>query len=626
MTTPSLAQGSPGALDRAPDPAWVVSRPAPTPDGTGGEPRLQVRDAPTDRVILAHEPGCQVIFDGVLYNRTELNDTLASGATPPLNDVELILRAYLRWGDDVLHRVKGIFALIVWDAKTQTLLCARDPLGVYPLFCADAGTDLLFSTSIDALVQQPGVSGAVNRLALADHLAHRWPKPEETYVASVSRVPPGHALRIDRTGRQAYRYWDPVPPGTEIQWVSRDELERFDELLDQAVTRCLGQGRVGIYLSGGLDSVSVAAVAADNSRRQGLPPPLALSLIYPSAATNEEPIQRGVAADLGLPHVTLPFFDAVGGSELLPKTLAVASQRPVPLLNPWNPAYHRLGREAKNRGCSVILTGGGGDEWLSVSPFLAADLIRKMDIQGLYRLWGTMWRSYQASPWRTARTVLWTFGARPVAGTAARWALSNTVPGVLRARQRRRIRQAMPVWLAPDPTLRRELARRADLKRSEGGLGGYYLHEGRVAYDHPLTSIEMEEFFENGRRLGLRFLQPYWDADLVDFLYRMPPELLNQGGRSKGLVRGMLARRFPDRGFEKQKKVQATGFFRSMMLQEGAHAWEIMGGTPALAELGIVDPHLLDATVRAILADPQSSQSFVIWDLLSLEAWARPRL
>jgi hypothetical protein len=124
----------------------------------------------------------------------------------------------------------------------------------------------------------------------------------------------------------------------------------------------------------------------------------------------------------------------------------------------------------------------------------------------------------------------------------------------------------------------------------------------------------------------MRMLQPFWDADLVEFLYRTPPDLLNRGGRSKGLVRGMLARRFPHLGFEQQKKVVSLDFFRTTMLRAGADVWNQMGGAKALAELGVVDAKRLNSTIEAIIAGGQKSQAHHIWDVLNVEAWLRPRL
>jgi asparagine synthetase B (glutamine-hydrolysing) len=145
----------------------------------------------------------------------------------------------------------------------------------------------------------------------------------------------------------------------------------------------------------------------------------------------------------------------------------------------------------------------------------------------------------------------------------------------------------------------------------------------RTALDHPLVAMEHEETFEQGRRLGVGFRQPYWDAELVTFLYRTPPELLNRDGWSKALVRDSVARRFPELGFEGQRKVTAIAFARSLILREGQRMWEILGGAPALEDAGIVDGQLVREHLRAVAKEPYGWGYGVIWDLLALERWLR---
>lgn len=573
--------------------------------------------------LCAERYGRSVIFGGNLYNRWDLQHELGDSVTPvDNNDAEVILAGYLRWGEDVLPRLRGAFALVIWDSVSEVFLCLRDPIGAHPLFYADGRDGLLVSPSVDVLIRHPHVSADLNRAALADYFVDRFPRLEETFFDAVSRVPPGHVLRVTGEARRTYRYWDPAPEGVP-KWLTRDEVERFDELMDQAVNRCLSFGRAGIFLSGGLDSVSVAAVAVDQCRAEGSPNPLALSLVFPDPEANEEIVQRSVAAQLGLSQVIKPFFEATGANGLLAPALEMSRSLPAPLMNTWWPAYHALAREGQRRGCRVIITGSGGDEWLTISPYLAADLWRVFDLAGVYRLWQSLRLSNRRSSVKLLWSLLWRFGAQPVLVPPAYRFVKQVAPWV--PKLRRRTFPRLPNWLAPDTTLRREL----DLRWSEYGAktqqttGSFYVHQMRKALEHPLISWELEETFNVGQQAGMRVLQPFWDADLIDLLYRTPPFLLNRNARSKGLVRESVARRFPLLGFEQQRKMEASRFYSSLVYNEGASILQQLGGTRTLAELGIIDEQGFRPGLDLLLATRQFGSAHRVWAALNLEAWAR---
>jgi asparagine synthase (glutamine-hydrolysing) len=563
------------------------------------------------------------VFDGVLYNRGELERLL--GVQPGTSDAELVLRAYERFGADVLRHVKGIFALALWNADERSGLLAHDPLGSYPFFYAENGDELLISTSIDALLTCDGVSGEVDRAVLADHLCHRWPDRERTYFEAVKRIPPCHAVVIEPSGRRLWRYWDPAPPGEPMDWVAEDELERFGELFDQAVNRCLGLGPAAIYLSGGFDSVSVAAVAADNCRTQGLQAPLALSVAFPHPDCNEEPIQRGVARELGIDQLMLNLDDAVRPTGLLQASCALQAGRSAPMLSYFAPPYLQLAEDARARGYNAVLTGGGGDEWLCVTPLLAADLIRAGDVRGLVRHAKSMQRSFNLPWWTVWRNALWVFGLRQLVGATVGSALRRVAPARLEAHRRRAAEAPVLDWVAPDPELRDEMTRRNLDAWPERPKDGWYRHDLRNGLDHAVTAMEMEEFFENARLTGVRTLCPYMDPDLVDFLYRVPPELLDKGGRAKGLVRHELARRFPELGFDRQKKLTAVSYSRGVVLEQGERAWQGSGGASTLAELGVIDQKAFEQELQAIVSG-RRDRVFHVSDVLNLEAWTRSRI
>ena len=563
------------------------------------------------------------VFDGVLYNRDELERLL--GTQPGTTDAQLVLGAYERFGLDVLDHLKGIFALALWNADERSGVLAHDPLASYPCFYAENGDELLVSTSIDALLACDGVSRALDRAVLADHLCHRWPDRERTYFEAVKRIPPCHALVIEPAGRRLYRYWDPAPPGEPMDWVAEDEVERFGELFDQAVNRALGLGPAAIFLSGGFDSVSVAAVAADNCRTQGLRAPLALSVAFPHPDCNEEPIQRGVARELGIDQLMLNLDDAVKPDGLLQASCALQAGRSTPMLSYFAPPYLQLAKDARARGYNAVLTGGGGDEWLCVTPLLAADLIRAGDVRGLVRHAKSMKRSFNLPARTVWRNALWVFGLRQLLGAAAGSALRRFAPGRLESHRRGAAQAPVLDWVAPDPELREELTRRNVEAWPERPTDGWYRHDLRNGLDHAVTAMEMEEFFENARLTGVRTLCPYMDPDLVHFLYRVPPELLDKGGRAKGLVRHELARRFPELGFDRQKKLTAVSYSRGVVLEQGERAWRASNGAPSLAELDVIDQKAFERELQAILSG-RRERVFHVSDVLNLEAWTRSRI
>jgi asparagine synthase (glutamine-hydrolysing) len=582
----------------------------------GAVPPIHVRGHQPPEIASAHD--LSALFDGALYNGPELARELdlPSNSTPGA----IVIAAWHQWGAAALDRLKGIFLLVVADGRRESIAIARDPLGVYPAFYVLNNGALHVSTSVAPLLDVPGVSRAVNRLALADHLCHRWPDSEETYFEDVRRLPPAHVVTVTSTGISRRQYWDPDPVDRPTRWATDEELDQFEVVLDRAVTRAMSFGPTGIFLSGGFDSISVAAFATDIARRTGQRDPLALSLIFPDPSCNEEVVQRGVAKGLGIEQILLSFDEALGGRGLIEAATNLIAEWPVPMLNLWNPAYASLAAQGRARGCRAILTGNGGDEWLAVSPFLAADLIKSLDVVGFVRFATTLKRSYRASRLSLWRGAVWTFGLRPLMSAA----LGRVAPTWWRRSREQRLIASTPEWIAPNRSLRAQMDARAGRNLADPNPPmGFYRRDARTALDHPLMAIELEEHFEFSRRLGLRLLHPYWDADLVDLLARIPPPVLNRGGRAKGMVRHTLARRFPGLGFERHKKVAATSFYHRILLEEGPRLWRAMGGVRELARLEIVDARMLESSVHALFAGKQPQELYRLWDVLGLEAWLR---
>jgi asparagine synthetase B (glutamine-hydrolysing) len=592
---------------------WVAAPTARTSAGAW----LDLRPAPVSGLLsVTHSARSSVVFEGELYNCLDLAETLR---LPPSTSASgVIARAYDAWGVEFVHRLRGIFALVMHDGENDRTIGVRDALGATPLFYTEAGGRVLLSTSIEALREQPGVNRAFNRAALVDHLSHRWQDPHETFFASIRRVPPGYMLVSERGAVRVTRYWDPMPLDRSVDWLPEADVQAgFDTAFERAVHRTLEHGRIGIFLSGGLDSISVAAMAADGARRRGVPLPIGLSLGFPGDGS-EEFEQRGVAARLGLEHEFVPFADAAPLSGLLSAALALTRVQAAPILNTWMPAYTSLALRGKQRGIGVITSGAGGDEWLAVSPFLAADLIRTGDLKGLAHLLVAWRRSYQQPAWRVARCLLWGFGARPLASAA----LGRLAPKAWNANRVTRGVRGLKPWISRDPKLRAEVNARIErLMPATNPAGGFYLNDVRATLEHPLVLLEREEIYEMGRRLDIRFLHPYWDAEVADILYRTPPLQLFADGRSKSVVRSAMARRFPGLGLEHQKKRASTTFYASVLDREIPQLWSRRPAFTELADLGIVDLTAVEEMGNTSVATNNGTGLVSIWDLLNVNMW-----
>jgi asparagine synthetase B (glutamine-hydrolysing) len=272
----------------------------------------------------------------------------------------------------------------------------------------------------------------------------------------------------------------------------------------------------------------------------------------------------------------------------------------------------------------VLLTGEGGDEWLTVTPLLAADLIRRGRLDQLWRLFANSRRSFQLSAIAHARSLLWSSGARPVISGRVRVIAERTFPAWLRRRWQREIERKTPSWIAPDQALRSELLARAGSMRSQPLPVERYVAEALTSLDHPLVALEREEAFENGRRIGAPVLAPYLDAELVRLLFAVPPELLSRGGRAKGPIRERIARKFPGLGFERQKKLTATSFATRLFVAQIPPLLRASEAVEALGDLGIVEPHRLRTELQDVILDRRRHRYAILaWHTLSAESWLR---
>ncbi len=558
-----------------------------------------------------------VLFSGLLTNAVEL----MPGATQA-DAAGIVLRLLQKHGADAFNKLRGPFAAIAWNRQEGTLLVGRDQVGFEPMFYARSGAGWLLSPSPDVLAAQPGVSSEPDAVALSEWICGWFPAVEDTTYRAVKRVPPGSSITYKGSDTRVQRYWDPFPEGKAIEWLKESDLDDFESRFQHAVDRATCGLAPAIFLSGGLDSIAVAVSSADSARASGSQSPLALSLVFPDPASTEEPIQTGVASQLGLEQELVPFNDTIGSRGLLHDTLTLTAASPQPVWNMWAPAYNPLAQIAAQRGRQVILTGRGGDEWLTVSPYLMADQLLRGNVAGAARLIRSRQQSSGVTGLKPAGQLLWRTAGRPLASAA----LDLLAPTLWHQRRRRKLLRERPDWVAPDPAVRKAMDDRIDRWIEPARpKGGFYQRESRTGLRHPAITHDMEETQEFGRRHGLRVMHPFWDVDLIELLHRVPPDLLMMDGRAKWLVRRKLGQRLPGLGLEKRSKTSAAHVFRGLLDREAPQAWQGLGGLPTLERIGAVRTADIQLGLQSRSLVEKAGGVGRLYTLLNLEAWVQER-
>jgi asparagine synthase (glutamine-hydrolysing) len=575
-----------------------------------GSASLEVSGSATD--VLA-------IFDGYLVEKDRLRRR--QGLSPPCTEADIIAAAY-RKGElpEVTASLRGGFVFALWDAAQKRLIVSRDAVGLRPCFYFWDGRCFILSSSLDAVLAQPEVSLGFNRAVIAEYLLGISTKHQrvETFYEDVVRLPPAHWLSLSGKELRTSRYWDPVPVG--FDWASDEELEQFQPFLERAVTRCLSAGADSIALSGGFDSVGIAALASE--QLQGKAPLSALSLRFDDALCDEGPTQIEVARRLGMPQLIRTLEESIGGRSVLAASLDLSEISPSPVLSIWQAFYTGLLGSAPPH-CRHLLMGTGGDDLLNVDLRYAGDCLVSLQLRRLWQFLRTCQRTSPFSAGLVARVVLWDNAIKPEARELASRILNKLVPGGkewLRAR----------VWKSPyrlltDEALVTVLAeRRRGSARVELGSGERsYVAAIRGILQSPLLLQEFEQGFAWAQSLGFTLLFPYFDQDLAELLLRIHPQHLLSGGRAKAPLRRLVAERLPSVTLP-SKKVDFGQIVHTLLRPHCEAQWKEMGEGKTLAKLGVSNAERLGSAVHDY-AVGQSQNSHMAWRILSTEAWLRKR-
>jgi asparagine synthase (glutamine-hydrolysing) len=581
-----------------------------------GHRRLKIIDLTGGAQPMSDPDGrVWVTYNGEIYNHESLRRELeARGYDFQTRcDTEVLVHGYAEWGAaELLDRINGMFAFGIWDSARRALILARDRMGQKPLFYSQLsdGT-VLFGSELKALLAHPRVEHVVDEDGLAAYLTLEYLPNGLSMVRGVRKLLPATWLEARNGIIEEHRYWDlpigddPAPPNA---------AERFTELFDAAVARRLmSDVPLGVFLSGGVDSSSVAASVV----RQRPPSSVkTFSIGFEEKSYDESSVARRVAEHLGTEHHER-VFTADAMRDVLPQVVALldepfgdASLLPTYLLS----AFAR-------EQVTVALGGDGPDELLFGYPTFFADAFAG---------------AFSKLP-RSARGGFRAMGKMlPV--SSKNFSFDFKVNSFLRAADVRP-EWRHPLWLGSvipggsEDVLHQELRAGRPVERVLDFVGGLYdvpktsSHLQRVSYQYCRSYLAEDILHKVDRAsmaVSLEARSPFLDRELVEFMARLPAtEKLEKRSNGKAILKRAMRDRIPLEVIERTKKGFGIPVAEWLKGPLDPMVDELLGES-RLRDAGYFEPQ----AVRRLIDEHRRSQRNhrkVLWTLLSFELWRDAR-
>ena len=452
-------------------------------------------------------------FDGRIDNREELARQLPD-ARASASDAELVVQAYERWGEACFARLLGPFAVCLFDGRTGQALLARDPLGDRTLYYHLNDRLLVVASEEAGVLAHADVSPLLDTTTLARLYAVEAPIEGATLFQEVRELPPGHLLAITADGAELRAFWTPPEEPTFRVRSDREWAEAFLTLLRDAV-RCRMRARspVGVMMSGGLDSTSVACLAGEEMTRGGTSAPLKVfSWVFDELPCDERTFIDAVLERYGFES------HRVVGDALWPLRDASAWRRepPPPAPAPYRLLHESVWSQAHSAGVEVLLSGTFGDELYPGGETWLLDLVRERRFAAVAgSLLACLSRRGPGGLWRDP-------GLRHVAGHAL---------GAMGRRSLSRAFTPAKPWLTSEGQ---------DLAGDAGASTVRRISTPWEARSAPLT-LSMS----SRHRVEVRC--PYRDRRLVEFMASVPGHQVYRGGLRKHVLREAMRGILPDR-------------------------------------------------------------------------------
>lgn len=456
-----------------------------------------------------------IVMDGRLDNRSDIirRLNLHPGEAGHLSDAGLLLHAYSRWSTDCFKDLIGEFAVAIWDPQVGELVCARDAVGDRTLFYSLQGTRMLIASEPWAVAAGLEKQVELDEREIAYHFALRAPEDGQTLFKDIYELLPGHWMKIGSLNNQHQFYWQPnlekrTPRRSDVEYV-----EEFQEVLDESVRcRLRAINPPAVMMSGGLDSTSVACIAA----KMLSPAPLTtVSYVFDEFQDcDERQYINAVRDQHGIRSIQIPCDDLWPFKNWTDWPL----DPNWPPANPYRLILERTYSHARDEGISVMLTGLYGDDLYNRAENWLADLFLDghlgqmvKEINFLINKYGLLKTLKQGTFQQTLKQVLKRF------------------PGVEKIHRN----STAPRWLTP---LSAGLLREKPSNTTANKQTEWSKFVG--------TGTNAREIY-NTNRYGLELRTPYHDRRLVEFILQLPGYLLFSMGMNRRILRLAMGETWP---------------------------------------------------------------------------------
>jgi asparagine synthase (glutamine-hydrolysing) len=517
-------------------------------------------EAELEELPLEHaESGCVITADVRLDNREDLLAAFR-GRDPAAGDAEVVLSAYLHWGDGFVERLLGDFAFAIWDPRARRILCGRDQLGMRSLYVHHSGRVFAFATDVSSILALGRSRFSVNEGRIADFLVEGLEGIDKTstFFHEISRLPPAHLLTLDAGGTRQRRYWEPSP-GPELRLpTAEDYSEAFLAVFASAVqSRLRTPVRPASTLSGGIDSGTVAAVARRLLAADQKPPLLTFSAVSPAGEGDRE--TRAILAASAIGGLEPHFVSHADLSGLLPGL----DELLVTISEPFDASMTLIRSvylAAQREGITTVLDGAGSDTVFTEGRWIA-HLLRSGRWRGAYR---------EAKGWNE-----FCRGGAPPGRELLRSSRAAFVPDPILRRLRLLQRRARAGSLVRGSLISEEFARRielgdrlATLASHSAGLLSSIGAERANAIDHPFLTVGRERYDRVAAAAGVEPRDPFLDRRVVEFALRLPGEQTFDDGWPKVLLRRAMDRELPhDVCWRRGRDHLGVAFTRALVAQ-----------------------------------------------------------